>query len=210
MSTSVADICYTSKVHSICSVSSRLISKPYWTETMRAPQPCEAHLEGASDHTPPRLELADILRRFAPSYAQAHAVSPFEQRIINDLIACRTASLGGHSEHCTACGFERQAYNSCRNRHCPKCQTVTKMRWLEARHWAKSHHRLSMSQRAWRSGCSSGRVLTSRDVRRVATSRWSATLYRQHWAPSATAILRPPVLKEPGRTSVSTSLTQQP
>lgn len=100
---------------------------------MRAPQPCEAHLEGASDHTQPRLELADILRRFAPSYAQAHAVSPFEQRIINDLIACRTASLGGHSEHCTACGFERQAYNSCRNRHCPKCQTVTKMRWLEAR-----------------------------------------------------------------------------
>jgi hypothetical protein len=79
------------------------------------------------------VELADILRCFGPSYARTHAVSPFEQRIIDDLVACRTASLGGHIEHCSQCGFERQAYNSCRNRHCPKCQTVTKMRWLEAR-----------------------------------------------------------------------------
>lgn len=100
---------------------------------MRAPQSCEAHIEGASCDTRPGLELADILRRFGPSYAQTHAVSPFEQRIIDDLIACRTATLGGHTERCAQCGFERQAYNSCRNRHCPKCQTVTKMRWVEAR-----------------------------------------------------------------------------
>jgi hypothetical protein len=73
------------------------------------------------------------LRRFAPSYAQTHSVSPFEQRLIDDLITCRTARLGGHTERCAQCGFERQAYNSCRNRHCPKCQTVTKMRWLAAR-----------------------------------------------------------------------------
>jgi hypothetical protein len=79
------------------------------------------------------LELADILRRFGPSYAQTHSVSPFEHRILDDLTACRTATLGGHLDHCRACGFERQAYNSCRNRHCPKCQTVTKMRWVEAR-----------------------------------------------------------------------------
>jgi hypothetical protein len=73
------------------------------------------------------------LRRFGSSYAQTHSVSPVEQRIIDDLIACRTARLGGHIEHCSQCGFERQAYNSCRNRHCPKCQSVTKMRWVEAR-----------------------------------------------------------------------------
>lgn len=97
------------------------------------PEPCEAHMDQASTETQSRLEVADILRRFGPSYAQTHSVSPFEQRIIDDLIACRTASLGGHKERCTACGFERQAYNSCRNRHCPKCQTVTKMRWIEAR-----------------------------------------------------------------------------
>ena len=48
-------------------------------------------------------------------------------------MTCRTARLGGHLEHCLACGFERHAYNSCRHRHCPKCQTVTKMRWIEAR-----------------------------------------------------------------------------
>ena len=51
----------------------------------------------------------------------------------DDLIACRTARLGGHLEHCTQCGFERQAYNSCRNRHCPKCQGRAAREWLEAR-----------------------------------------------------------------------------
>ena len=97
------------------------------------PEPCEAHTAKAPPEVSTRLEVADILRRFGPSYAQTHAISPFEQRIIDALIACRTASLGAHLEHCAQCGFERQAYNSCRNRHCPKCQTVTKMRWLEAR-----------------------------------------------------------------------------
>jgi hypothetical protein len=90
-------------------------------------------MEQASPETRSHLEIADILRRFGPSYAQTHAVSPFEPRLIDDLIACRTASLGGHIEHCTQGGFERQAYNSCRHRHGPKCQTLTKMRWLEAR-----------------------------------------------------------------------------
>jgi hypothetical protein len=100
---------------------------------VRAPEPCEAHTVKASTRADSRLEVADILRRFGSSYAQTHAVSPFEQRIIDDLMACRTASLGGHLEHCSQCGFERHAYNSCRNRHCPKCQTLTKMRWVEAR-----------------------------------------------------------------------------
>ena len=100
---------------------------------MGTPEPCAAHLADSSRDTHPRLELADILRRFGPSYAQSHSVSPVEQRILDDLITCRTASLGGHLEHCAQCGFARQAYNSCRNRHCPKCQTLTKMRWVEAR-----------------------------------------------------------------------------
>jgi hypothetical protein len=91
------------------------------------------HMPSAPADGVSRLEVADILRRFGPSYAQTHSVSPFEQRLIDDLTACRTARLGGHTEHCPQCGFERQAYNSCRNRHCPKCQTVTKMQWVEAR-----------------------------------------------------------------------------
>jgi predicted Zn-ribbon and HTH transcriptional regulator len=97
------------------------------------PAPCEAHVDQASTESQSRLEVADILRRFGPSYAQAHVVSPVEQRLIDDLITCRTARLGGHLERCPQCGFERQAYNSCRNRHCPKCQTIAKMQWLEAR-----------------------------------------------------------------------------
>lgn len=100
---------------------------------MRVSKPCEAHLAISSGESRSRLELADILCRFGPSYAQSHSVSPFEQRIIDDLIACRTAQLGGHLDYCAQCGFERPAYNSCRNRHCPKCQTVTQMRWVEAR-----------------------------------------------------------------------------
>ena len=96
-------------------------------------EPCEAHTAKASVEANTRLEVADILRRFGPSYAQTHSVSPFEQRIIDDLTACRTARLGGHLERCAQCGFERHAYNSCRNRHCPTCQTMTKMRWVEAR-----------------------------------------------------------------------------
>ena len=70
-------------------------------------------MENSSGETRSRLELADILRRFGPSYAQTHSVSPVEQRIIDDLMACRTARLGGHIEHCAQGGFERQAYNSC-------------------------------------------------------------------------------------------------
>lgn len=81
----------------------------------------------------PRWEVADIFCRFGETYAQTHSVSPFEQRVIDNLIACRTVRLGGHTDICAQCGFERQAYNSCRNRHCPKCQTMTKAKWVEAR-----------------------------------------------------------------------------
>jgi transposase-like zinc-binding protein len=49
------------------------------------------------------------------------------------IMACRTAQLGGHAEQCPQCGFKRYAYNSCRNRHCPKCQTITKTNWVAAR-----------------------------------------------------------------------------
>jgi len=52
---------------------------------------------------------------------------------MHDIEACRTAQLGGHAEHCPSCGFERYAYNSCRNRHCPKCQTFTRVQWVEDR-----------------------------------------------------------------------------
>ena len=83
-------------------------------------------------NTPP-WEVADIFRLYGETYRRAHPVPPAHQRVMRDLEACRTAQLGGHAEHCPTCGFERYAYNSCRNRHCPKCQTFTKVQWVEDR-----------------------------------------------------------------------------
>jgi hypothetical protein len=83
----------------------------------------------------PLVEVADIFRRFGPAYrAQYGAQLSMEQvRAMRAIEVCRTAVLGGHVEACTACGAVRIAYNSCRNRHCPKCQSLDKERWREAR-----------------------------------------------------------------------------
>ena len=80
-----------------------------------------------------QVELADIFRRYADDYRQSHTV-PYEQlKVMRHIEICRTAVLGGHVEQCDQCGFERIAYNSCRDRHCPKCQTLTKEQWLNDR-----------------------------------------------------------------------------
>ena len=81
----------------------------------------------------PRLELADIVRAHGEAYARQHRLAPVQQRALRAIMACRTAALGGHQETCDHCGAVRVSYNSCRNRHCPKCQTLTKERWLAAR-----------------------------------------------------------------------------
>ncbi len=86
-----------------------------------------------SENTRPGFEVADIFRHYGQSYRQASTVPPAHHKIIDDSVTCRTAQLGGHAAWCQHCGFERYASNSCRNRHCPKCQVLTKARWLEAR-----------------------------------------------------------------------------
>ena len=78
-----------------------------------------------------RPELADIFRQYRESYQRMHRVSAREQKVIRAVSLCRTKELGGHLDRCDVCGFERPAYNSCRNRHCPKCQSLGKARWLE-------------------------------------------------------------------------------
>jgi Zn ribbon nucleic-acid-binding protein len=80
---------------------------------------------------PPRLEVADILRAHGEAYARRHALSIEQRRAMRDILRCRTAALGGHLDVCTTCGEERPAYNSCRNRHCPKCQALPQARWVE-------------------------------------------------------------------------------
>ena len=81
----------------------------------------------------PVYEMADVIRTFAPAFEQqyGHTVSSAQRRALRDLVRCRTAALGGHVEACDACGQVRIAYNSCRNRHCPKCQGSARARWLE-------------------------------------------------------------------------------
>ena len=80
-----------------------------------------------------RLELADIIRAHGAAYRQTHRLVPVQHRALRAIATCRTAALGGHQATCDRCGAVRVSYNSCRNRHCPKCQTLTKERWLAAR-----------------------------------------------------------------------------
>lgn len=81
----------------------------------------------------PRWEVADVFRLYGQAYRDAQALPSSHLKIMRAIEACRTAALGGHLELCDACGFTRPVYNSCRNRHCPKCQSLAKARWLKAR-----------------------------------------------------------------------------
>ena len=78
-------------------------------------------------------EVADIFRKFREQYCQDNKVSPTQYRAMRHIEMCRTAELGGHIEVCDHCEFKQNAYNSCRDRHCPKCQTLVKERWLNDR-----------------------------------------------------------------------------
>jgi hypothetical protein len=77
------------------------------------------------------VELADIFRAHGESYRRAHPLPVSHLKIMQAVERCRTAALGGHLEQCDSCGYERPAYNSCRNRHCPKCQSLAKVKWLD-------------------------------------------------------------------------------
>jgi hypothetical protein len=83
----------------------------------------------------PKLEVADILRRYGERYRAEHetSLSSKQRRVMQAITACRTAVLGGHVEHCDTCAHQRIAYNSCRNRHCPKCQSLARAQWIEQR-----------------------------------------------------------------------------
>lgn len=85
------------------------------------------------DATAHHVGVADILRRFGPAYRTTHALSAPRAKVWRALVACRTAALGGHLEACDSCGSMRLVYHSCRNRHCPLCQTRAKEAWLAQR-----------------------------------------------------------------------------
>lgn len=78
-------------------------------------------------------ELADVFEHYGAAYQSTHRLSPAQRKALRDITRCRTAALGGHREWCDGCGFQRYVYHSCRNRHCPKCQTMAKEAWVAAR-----------------------------------------------------------------------------
>jgi len=81
----------------------------------------------------PPLEVADIFRQHGPAYRQAHDLPLYQWRLMEAIETCRTPLLGGHIEECGHCHRIRVSYNSCRNRHCPKCQGLARARWLQLR-----------------------------------------------------------------------------
>jgi hypothetical protein len=82
-----------------------------------------------------RPEVADVLRTHGPAYLErwGHALSARQKQVLKDITQCRTATLGGHVYACNQCGHRRISYNSCRNRHCPKCQAMAQAEWMADR-----------------------------------------------------------------------------
>src|SRR5436309_1680031 len=81
----------------------------------------------------PQLGIADVVRAHGTAFLQTHKVPRHQWQVLNAIARCRTAALGGHVERCDRCTYERIWYNSCRNRHCPKCGALAREKWLTAR-----------------------------------------------------------------------------
>ncbi|QBH12320.1 IS91 family transposase [Desulfobacter hydrogenophilus] len=81
----------------------------------------------------PEHDIADIFRHAGQRFLETFGASHEQIKVMNKIITCRTAALGGHIDACPDCDFQKNSYNSCRNRHCPKCQTMTKEKWLDKR-----------------------------------------------------------------------------
>jgi hypothetical protein len=81
----------------------------------------------------PRLEVADIFQISGRAYRENHRLTPKQHGVMRDIEQCRTVKFGYHVDVCTNCGHEEHAYNSCRNRHCPRCQGIARRKWVRSR-----------------------------------------------------------------------------
>ena len=100
---------------------------------MPLPSPAVVAAPGAqSDHGRPRFEVAEVVRTYGQEYLRTHPSTAAQRRVLRAIAHCRSAALGGHVEQCEGCGERRIAYNSCRNRHCPKCQGKETAQWMAA------------------------------------------------------------------------------
>jgi len=77
------------------------------------------------------VELSGIFEKYGQDYLVQHRLCPVQHRAFKAILACRTAQLGGHLETCDQCGYKKPSYNSCRNRHCPKCQYIKQLQWVD-------------------------------------------------------------------------------
>jgi hypothetical protein len=90
---------------------------------MALPSPLvTAAAQESKSATRSHIELGDVVRACAQEYLHTHPSSIEQRKVLRAIAACRTAALGGHVEECEGCSYRRITYNSCRNRHCPKCQ----------------------------------------------------------------------------------------
>lgn len=96
----------------------------------QTPQPV-GHLVRIQKVSRLQYEVADVIERFGKQFYTKCSPNQYQQRVLNALSLCRTSSLGGHKDVCDCCGKERISYNSCRNRHCPKCQSARQAFWVE-------------------------------------------------------------------------------
>lgn len=92
-----------------------------------------AHPQAGRATDRPRIEVADIVRAHGEAFVRAHVLSPEQHAVLRDIGRCRTPALGGYVDVCAACGHAEVGYHSCRNRHCPKCQSLAQARWVERR-----------------------------------------------------------------------------
>ena len=81
----------------------------------------------------PRFDIGEIVRQFRPALEARHRLAPGQKKVLTAIARCRTAALGGHKLVCEHGDFEQISYNSCRDRHCPKCQALAQEKWIEAR-----------------------------------------------------------------------------
>jgi Putative transposase/Transposase zinc-binding domain len=88
---------------------------------------------GARGTTRFAVEIADIVRLHGAALRRARALTPEQHRVLQAIERCRTAALGGHLDVCSRCGHQEPSYNSCRDRHCPKCQALAQAKWVRAR-----------------------------------------------------------------------------
>jgi len=97
------------------------------------PEIMEYFIDAGADienEMPPKLEIADIVKEHGADFLSRYHASPMHRRVLKAIAVCRTKTLGGHVHHCRHCPHMDIAYNSCRNRHCPKCQGSVAAKWM--------------------------------------------------------------------------------